>query len=111
MDKLAEAKRGMIPENGVIFQVQAVTFSEGESVFDVLLRELKKKKIHLEFVNNPMYNSAYIEGIGNLYEFDCGDTSGWIYKVNGVEPRYGCSQYKLKSGDAIEFLYRCSMFD
>lgn len=111
IDKLPEAKRGIIPENGVIFQEQAIAFSEGESVFDVLLRELKKKKIHLEFVNNPMYNSVYIEGIGNLYEFDCGDTSGWLYTVNGVEPRYGCSNYILKSGDRIEFFYRCSMFN
>lgn len=34
----------------------------------------------------PAYNSAYIEGIGNLYEFDCGNLSGWMYSVNGVWP-------------------------
>ncbi len=111
IDKLAEEKQSIIPDNGIMFPEQTVSFSEGESVFDVLLRELKNSKIHLEFVNNPMYNSAYIEGIGNLYEFDCGDTSGWMYKVNGIEPRYGCSQYKLKNGDKIEFFYRCSMFN
>lgn len=34
-----------------------------------------------------MYNSAYIEGINNLYEFDCGELSGWMYKVNGLVPQ------------------------
>lgn len=111
IDKLAEAKRSILPQNGIIFQEQTVTFAENDSVFDVLLREMKNKGIHLEFVNTPIYNSAYIEGIGNLYEFDCGDTSGWIYKVNGEKPTYGCSQYKLKSGDRIEFFYQCSMFE
>ena len=28
---------------------------------------MKNSKIHMEFENTPMYNSAYIEGIGNLY--------------------------------------------
>ncbi len=40
-----------------------------------------------------MYNSYYVEGIGNLYEFDCGKESGWMYKVNGRFPNYGCSSY------------------
>lgn len=111
IDMLSEAKRSIVPPNGVIFQEQTITFLEGDSIFDVLLREMKNKGIHLEFVNTPMYNSAYIEGIGNLYEFDCGDTSGWMYKVNGSKPTYGCSQYKLKSGDRIEFFYQCSMFE
>lgn len=44
-----------------------------------------------------MYNSAYIEGINNLYEFDCGSLSGWMYKVNEWFPNYGCSRYVLKT--------------
>lgn len=105
MDLLSEAKRKIIPEDGIIYPEQLVEFSDGESVFDVLLREMRRKEIHLEFVDTPMYNSAYIEGIGNLYEFDCGDMSGWQYRVNGSKPNYGSSQYKLKNGDSIEFYY------
>ena len=63
----------------------------------------------MEFVNTPMYNSAYIEGIHNLYEFDCGQLSGWIYKVNGWSPNYGCSRYALKDGDVIEWVYTCNL--
>lgn len=43
-------------------------FYEGESVFDVLLRETKNHKIHMEYSETPLYQAAYIEGIGNLYD-------------------------------------------
>ena len=106
---LDPAKRGIVPSDGVIFPETEVTFSDGESVFNILLREMKKNKIHLEFVNTPVYNSAYIEGIGNIYEFDCGELSGWLYKVNGNFPSYGCSRYKLKPGDKVEWVYTCDL--
>lgn len=102
-------KAAAIPTDGVIFPEQKVVFHEGESVFNVLVREMKKNKIHLEFVNTPVYNSAYIEGISNLYELDCGERSGWMYKVNGWFPNYGCSRYELKNGDKIEWVYTCDL--
>ncbi|MBQ3554561.1 MAG: DUF4430 domain-containing protein [Clostridia bacterium] len=111
LDKLSEGKRAIIPPDGIIFPKTEVSFSDGESVFDVLKREMRNHGIHMEFVDTPIYHSAYIEGIGNLYEFDCGDTSGWTYMVNGESPNYGCSQYPVKENDAIEFVYRCSLFE
>ncbi len=98
-----------VPENAVIYSNENVVFSDGESVFDVLLREMKENGIHMEFVNTPVYNSAYVEGINNLYEFDCGELSGWMYKVNGSFPNYGCSLYKIKDGDVIEWVYTCDL--
>ena len=109
MNLLDKEKVSLVPEDGVIFAQKIVTFYEGESVFNVLLREMKRNKIHMEFVNTPIYNSAYIEGIGNLYEFDCGELSGWMYKVNGWFPNYGCSRYQLKAGDKIEWVYTCDL--
>ena len=44
----------------------------------------------------PMYNSAYVEGINNLYEFDVSQGSGWMYRVNGWFPNYGCSRHALQ---------------
>lgn len=99
----------LVPTDGAIFPAAKVEFYEGESVFNVLLREMKKNKIHMEFVNTPIYNSAYIEGINNLYEFDCGELSGWMYKVNGWFPNYGCSRYQLKEGDVVEWVYTCDL--
>ena len=109
MSSLHDGKADLVPQNGVIYEERRVKFNEGESVFNVLQREMKINRIHMEFVNAPLYGSAYIEGIGNLYEFDCGDLSGWMYKVNGVFPNYGCSQYKLSPGDKIEWVYTCNL--
>lgn len=106
---LDEDKRALVPNDGVIFAERQVTFYEGESVFNLLSREMKKNKIHLEFVRTPIYNSAYIEGINNLYEFDCGELSGWMYKVNGWFPNYGCSRYQLKEGDKVQWVYTCNL--
>jgi hypothetical protein len=109
LSSLNKEKSELIPKDGVIFPEQTVTFYDGESVFNLLLREMKKNKIHMEFENTPIYNSAYIEGINNLYEYDCGELSGWMYKVNGSFPNYGCSRYRLKQGDKVEFVYTCDL--
>ncbi len=109
IDKLKDGKAEFIPENGVIFEETAVAFTDGESVFDVLLRKMTENKIHLEFSKTPMNNSIYIEGIGNIYEFDCGELSGWMYKVNGKVGECDSSGYKLENGDVIEWVYTCNL--
>lgn len=109
MDYLDPEKAELIPSDGVILPETEAVFYDGENVFDVLQRELKRAKIHMEFTNTPIYNSAYIEGINNIYEFDCGESSGWMYSVNDWFPNYGCSRYKLKEGDKIEWVYTCNL--
>ena len=109
IDWLDKDKRDIVPKDGIIFKEKTVVFYDGESVFNLLLREMKGNKIHMEFENTPMYNSAYIEGIANLYEFDCGELSGWMYKVNDWFPNYGCSRYQLKEGDKVEWVYTCDL--
>lgn len=107
MDKFNTEKLEVLPENGVILEKCAINFTEGESVYDVMVRILKEKKIHMEATYTPIYDSAYVEGINNLYEFDCGEGSGWTYSVNGKFPNYGCSKYKLSNGDVVEWHYTC----
>ena len=99
----------LVPENGWILEPMTVTFYAGESVFNVLQRTCKQQGIHMEFSNTPVYNSAYIEGIHNLYEFDVGNESGWMYRVNDWFPNYGCSRYLLQDGDVIEWVYTCDL--
>lgn len=108
-EKFDQSKMEVLPENGVIYEAQKVSFNEGESVFDVLLRETRENQIHMEFVETPLYNSNYIEGINNIYEFDCGELSGWMYKVNGWFPNYGSSRYQLQDGDQIEWVFTCDL--
>ena len=109
LDMLDPDKLEMVPSGGVILAKTTVTFYEGESVFDVLQRICKEKGIHMEAEWTPIYNSAYVEGIHNLYEFDCGALSGWMYKVNGWYPNYGSSRYQLKDGDVVEWRYTCDL--
>ena len=87
----------------------ASRFSEGDTVFDVLQRVCRAQGIHMESNWTPAYNSAYIEGICNLYEFDCGSLSGWMYSVNGVWPDYGCSSCTLHDGDTVVWSYTCDL--
>ena len=109
LDLCDPEKVELVPEDGWILKPTVVTFYEGESVFNVLQRTCKQLGIHMEYTNTPIYNSAYIEGIHNLYEFDVGELSGWMYKVNGWFPNYGCSRYQLKDGDVIHWVYTCDL--
>ena len=109
LDMLDVDKLEMVPSNGIILATTTVTFYEGESVFDVLQRICQERGIHMEAEWTPIYNSAYVEGIHNLYEFSCGDLSGWMYQVNGWYPNYGCSRYQLQPGDVVQWRYTCDL--
>ena len=109
IDRLAAEKQSLIPPDGALYTKENVSFNENDTVFDVLLREMTAAGIHMEFVKTPLYGNVYIEGIGNLYEFDCGELSGWMYRVNGVFPNYGCDGYKLSPGDKVEWVYTCNL--
>lgn len=109
LDELNPEKFDVLPTDGIIFPATEVTFYEGESVYDVLQRICQENNIHMEASWTPMYNSAYVEGIHNLYEFDCGNLSGWMYRVDGWYPNYGCSRYQLRDGEVVEWRYTCDL--
>lgn len=109
LSALVPDKLELVPANGILLAPTTVTFYEGESVFDVLQRVCKENNIHLEFSWTPIYNSAFIEGIHNLYEGDCGTLSGWMYRVDGWYPNYGCSRYQLADGEVVEWRYSCDL--
>jgi len=98
-----------VPASGAILAVTEVEFTLGESVFDVLLRVTRDLGIHMEFREDGMYSGQYVEGIGYLYEFDGGPLSGWMYKVNGQFPNYGCAAYAVQDQDAIVWVYTCDL--
>ena len=107
LDQLKEAKKDYVPPKGSIYSGSNIEFKAGESVFEVVQRVTTNEKIPLDYIKSTTFHTVYIKGIGNLYEKDCGTMSGWIYKVNGVSPSKGCSDYKLAAGDVISFVYTC----
>lgn len=105
--ELSEAMLEVLPENGVILENYEAKYEDGESVFDVIARAVRDNKIHMEYSGTK--SVPYIEGVANLYEFDCGSLSGWMYRVNGWFPSFGMGQYKVERGDSIELIYTCDL--
>jgi len=112
LDRLSDLPETLVetvPESGVVLPRTTVIFDQGESVFDATERACREKQIPFEFMTTPFSDSVYIEGIGNLYEFDGGELSGWVYTVNGEFPSYGCSLHTLTDGDEVVWLYTCDL--
>lgn len=106
---LNKNKADFVPTDGWILGSITVEFTPGETVYDVLGRICRDSEIQMEASYTPIYSSYYVEGINQLYEFDCGKLSGWMYRVNGWYPNYGCSKYEINDGDNIEWRYTCDL--
>lgn len=100
-----------VPADGVILASSEYVLRPGDTVFDVLDRAVRHSRIQMEFQGaaENSYGSVYVQGIHYLYEFSCGPLSGWMYRVNGEFPNYGCSKYTLRDGDVIEWVYTCDL--
>ena len=111
LDKLDPALRegDYIPEDGIIFPETELVLRDGDTVFDILSRATRYYRIQMEYqgADETALGTAYVEGLGNLYQFSCGEGSGWIFFVNGKRPSEGASHCQLIDGDRIEWLYTC----
>lgn len=107
LDAIPERLKEYIPDNGIILEETKTVLRKEDSVFDLTYRIVRNKKIQFDFdgPESNAYGSAYVKGIGYLYEFDCGAGSGWLYLVNDEVPQVGSSSYKPKDGDKIEWVY------
>lgn len=83
-------------------------FKEGDTVLDALIQIAKKHKIQMDY-RGGKGASAYVEGIANVYEFDRGQGSGWMYRINGVFPDRGAGTVPLMADDRVEWLYTTSL--
>lgn len=99
MEELKEEKKALVPQDGIILPETEIKCTENNTALELLQQELKKQKIHFDL------SGAYIKGIANIYEKDCGAYSGWIYTVNGEYVEVGAEAYRPKDGDVIEWSY------
>lgn len=106
-DRLSDAQLAYIPGNGMILEESVIGFQTGETAFDIAVRVCGQMGIALEYNTTPLTGSSYIEGINQLYEFDCGELSGWKFSVNGEWPNIASTDYKLSDGDALVWYYTC----
>jgi len=106
LDKTLQDER-YVPADGVILPETTIAIEDGDTVFDVLLKATTENEIQIEY--SALSNSAYVEGINYLYEFSCGDLSGWMYSVNGDFAQTSCDSYILSDGDEIKWIYTCDL--
>lgn len=106
-DDFNKAKEDFLPADGLILAPIEVEFEDGNTVYDILRKVCKDNAILME--SKSTAGTEYVEGIGQIYEFDCGELSGWMYRVNGAFPEYGCASVTVSDGDVIEWLYTCEM--
>ena len=92
-----------IPADGVILPETELLLPEGASAYDQLVLAARKYSIQTE--NDGSDLSPYIIGIGNIYAFDFGDLSGWMFRVNGGYGDTGCGSVILSPGDRVEWVY------
>lgn len=107
MDQLESGLESYVPSDGVILKPTKITLYENATAYDALSEACRQNKIQYEYEGTDA--DIYIEGIANLYEFSCGQLSGWEYCVNDVFPSVGCNSYDLHDGDTIKFLYTCDL--
>lgn len=77
----------------------------GTTVYE-LLKELEMEGLHLEIIKYPTLG-YYIKEIGTLKE---GGGEYIVYYINGKSAETGISNYRLQSGDKIEFKQEKSFF-
>lgn len=97
----------IVPKSGAILQTTYADLVNGDTVFSLLARTCKKYGIQMEY--EGMSGNAYVKGINNLYQFDCGSLSGWMFSVNGKYADTGSSVYKIHSGDKIVWAFTCDL--
>ncbi|PIC82526.1 S-layer homology domain-containing protein [Sporosarcina sp. P1] len=84
--------------------LSTVAVEEGDTVLSVLKRSVKANNISMSYRGGE-HESAYVEGIQGVFEFDRGQGSGWMYSVNGIFPNRGAGVIKLIPGDKVEWKY------
>ncbi|MDW7672252.1 MAG: DUF4430 domain-containing protein [Bacillota bacterium] len=82
-----------------ILPAHPVPWEPGDTVLDLLIRVTREQRIHMAFRGRG--RTGYVEGIDNLYEFDHGPASGWVYSVNGVFPDRSAGGWEADQGDEI----------
>lgn len=100
---LKEEIRAILPESGVMGAGE-VPLYENDTAFTLLTRFCKKQKLALEYKGATRYG-VYVEGIGGLYELDCGSESGWMFSVNGDFVSKSAGDTPVSDGDEILWTY------
>ena len=91
-------------DSGYWFNGSVTIPGEGATVYHALIKALAEAGM-----SQVGAESGYVRSISKdgktLSEFDNGENSGWLYKVNGVLPDVGLTSYAIGDGDSIVWYY------
>lgn len=91
-------------DSGYWFNGSVTIPGEGATVYHALIEALAEAGM-----SQVGAESGYVRSISKdgktLSEFDNGENSGWLYKVNGDLPDVGLTSYAIKDGDRIVWYY------
>lgn len=92
------------PDVGYWMRNKSVTVDEGSTVYHAFVKALEGSGITQKGAESG-YVSEMSYGGETLGEFDKGENSGWLYKVNGELPDVGLTSYEIEDGDRILWYY------
>ena len=94
-----------VPQSGKILDETEFEVESGKTVYDLIVKATEEKGIKLDAKKTDY--GMYIDGINSVATGSVGQTSGWMFKVNGKDSQVGADAYKLQAGDKVEFFYVC----
>jgi len=86
-----------------------IAYRENMSAAD--LSEIAGRIKNIPFVFSGFGSMRYLRGINNLFEFDHGALSGWLYSVNGEFMGISSGSYTVRPGDRIIWHYTLDLGD
>lgn len=92
-------------DKGTILPATKVSIKDGDTILQVLLHAASSHSPKLVVDYTGSGAMAYVQGIDNIYEFDYGAKSGWLFKQNGVSLTKSVGVTNIKAGDRIECYY------
>jgi hypothetical protein len=104
---LNPSKKSIVPASGWILGKTAVQLQAGQTAFDALQAATQAAGIQMDSTGPA--NAAYVRGIANLYERDCGQLSGWKFSINGSFPNTGSGSIKLNPGDTVSWTFKLTV--
>lgn len=103
MDNLKDGKELYVPSDGYILKDYSIRATEEDSVYSLLKRACSENGIPLNTGNSGF--GIYVSGINNIEQKDCGNGSGWIYKINGKTPGHSAEKEKITHNSSIVWEY------
>jgi len=80
---------------------QAITISVkvGDTAMNALMKAADQLDLELDGASQGYIREINRRGYSGLREFDMTSQSGWMYKMNGIMPNVGASQYTISNND------------